>query len=134
LGGDPVGASAERYLETVYILERTGNAIAARVAEQLGVRAPSVTQALRRLEAAGWLRVAPDHSVHLWPADPRRSGPAHLRRGAVPKPGPGPPGASGRKQARLRRPEGPSDRYRTTTLLDSVTRGGLVGPTRGCPF
>ncbi len=65
MGGDPVGASAERYLETVYTLERAGNAIAARVAEQLGVRAPSVTQALRRLEAAGWLRVAPDHSLHL---------------------------------------------------------------------
>ena len=65
MGRDPVGASAERYLETVYRLERSGNAIAARVAEQLGVSAPSVTQALRRLEAAGWLRVQADRSLHL---------------------------------------------------------------------
>ncbi len=57
--------SAERYLEAVYILERTQGAIAARVAERLAIRPPSVTQALRRLEAAGWLEVGPDRSLRL---------------------------------------------------------------------
>lgn len=51
----------------MYILERTGGAIGARVAARLGVRAPSVTQALRRLEAAGWLQAGPDRLLHLTP-------------------------------------------------------------------
>ncbi len=63
--------ATERYLEAVYILENTGGAIAARVAERLGVRAPSVTQALRRMEAAGWLTVAPDRFLHLTPEGTR---------------------------------------------------------------
>jgi DtxR family Mn-dependent transcriptional regulator len=54
--GETPTASNERYLEAIYILERTGGAIAARIGERLGVRAASVTQALRRLEAAGWLQ------------------------------------------------------------------------------
>lgn len=63
--GERLTESAERYLEAVYILERTDGAIAARVAERLGVRAPSVTQALRRLQSSGWLRIAADRSLHL---------------------------------------------------------------------
>ena len=57
--------SSQRYLEAIYILEHTGGAIAARVAERLAVRAPSVTQALRRLEATALLTVAPDRTLHL---------------------------------------------------------------------
>jgi len=60
-----ISEALERYLEAVYILHNTGGAIAARVAERLGVRAPSVTVALRRLEALGLLRTRADHSIHL---------------------------------------------------------------------
>ncbi len=68
---DPVSESLERYLEAVYILERTGGAIAARVAERLGVRAPSVSVALRRLERLGLLRTAPDRRLFLSPEGER---------------------------------------------------------------
>lgn len=71
MSGRSLTASAERYLEAIYILEHTGGAIGARVAERLGVRAPSVTQALRRLEGAGWLRVAPDRTLQLTEAGTR---------------------------------------------------------------
>ncbi len=65
MGGAPVSEALERYLEAVYILQHTGGAIAARVAERLGVRPPSATVALRRLEAQGLLRTAADRSLHL---------------------------------------------------------------------
>lgn len=68
---DPVSEALERYLEAVYILEHTGGAIAARVAERLGVRAPSVSVALRRLEGLGLLRTAPDRRLVLSPEGER---------------------------------------------------------------
>lgn len=60
-----VSEALERYLEAIYILQNTGVAIAARVAERLGVRAPSVTVALRRLETQGLLRIGADRSLRL---------------------------------------------------------------------
>ena len=60
-----VSEALERYLEAVYILQNTGVAIAARVAGRLGVRAPSVTVALRRLEAQGMLQTRPDRTLQL---------------------------------------------------------------------
>ena len=65
MGGTPVSEALERDLEAVYILQNTGGAIAARVAERLGVRPPSVTVALRRLEAQGLLRTEADRSLRL---------------------------------------------------------------------
>ena len=62
-----ISASLEAYLEAIYILEHTGGAIAARVAERLGVRAPSVSAALRRLDALGLLQTGGDRSLRLTP-------------------------------------------------------------------
>lgn len=62
-----VTASLEGYLEAIYILEHTGGAIAARVADRLGVRAPSVSGALRRLEAQGLLVAAGERALRLTP-------------------------------------------------------------------
>lgn len=58
-------ASQEAYLEAIYILEHTGGAIAARVAERLGVRPPSVSGALRRLQAVGLLGIGQDRELCL---------------------------------------------------------------------
>jgi DtxR family Mn-dependent transcriptional regulator len=66
-----LSASQEAYLEAIYILEHTGGAIAARVADRLGVRAPSVSGALRRLEAQALLQAGGDRALRLTPAGRR---------------------------------------------------------------
>jgi len=56
----------EEYLETIYILESEGvTAIGARVAEFMGVRAPSVTAALQRLQRQDLILMDAQHVVAL---------------------------------------------------------------------
>ena len=58
----------DEYLETVYILESERvTVIGARVAEFLGVRAPTVTEALHRLEKRGLIHVDEHHVISLTP-------------------------------------------------------------------
>ncbi len=77
-----ISASLEGYLEAIYILEHTGGAIAARVAERLGVRAPSVSGALRRLEAQALLQTGGDRALRLT-AEGRRLAEQVMRRHRV---------------------------------------------------
>ena len=60
------GASLDEYLEAAYILESEGVAvIGARLAEHIGVRPPSVTEAIRRLEKKGLATMDAHHVVQL---------------------------------------------------------------------
>lgn len=62
------GASLDEYLEAAYILETEGvPVIGARLAEHLGVRPPSVTEAIRRLEKHGYVTMDAHHVVHFTP-------------------------------------------------------------------
>lgn len=62
------GASLDEYLEAAYILESEGVAvIGARLAEHLGVRPPTVTEAIRRLEKHGYVTMDPHHVVQFTP-------------------------------------------------------------------
>jgi DtxR family Mn-dependent transcriptional regulator len=57
---------ADRYLETIYYIENEGDVPRpGRIAEWLGVSAPTVTVTLQRLARDGWVTVAEDRSVHL---------------------------------------------------------------------
>ncbi|MGH7722715.1 MAG: metal-dependent transcriptional regulator [Candidatus Dormibacteria bacterium] len=57
---------ADRYLETIYYIEHEGDVPRpGRIAEWLGVSAPTVTVSLQRLARDGWVTVAEDRSVHL---------------------------------------------------------------------
>jgi DtxR family transcriptional regulator, Mn-dependent transcriptional regulator len=57
---------ADRYLETIYYIEHEGDVPRpGRIAEWLGVSAPTVTVTLQRLARDGWVTVAEDRSVHL---------------------------------------------------------------------
>ncbi len=56
----------DRYLETIFYIENEGDvARPGRIAEWLGVSAPTVSVSLQRLARDGWLIVADDRSVHL---------------------------------------------------------------------
>ncbi len=56
----------EEYLESIYKLNlRGGRVIAARLAEDLGVSAPTVTEMLRRLRKAGLVVTEPDKEIVL---------------------------------------------------------------------
>jgi DtxR family Mn-dependent transcriptional regulator len=56
----------DRYLETIYYIENEGDvARPGRIAEWLGVSAPTVSVSLQRLARDGWVTVADDRSVHL---------------------------------------------------------------------
>lgn len=56
------------YLTAIYILQdERETPIAARVAEYLGVSAPTVSQTLRRLQRDGLVTVSEDHILHLTP-------------------------------------------------------------------
>ncbi len=56
----------DRYLETVYYIENEGEvARPGRIAEWLGVTAPTVSVSLQRLARDGWVTVADDRSVRL---------------------------------------------------------------------
>jgi len=59
-------ATAEHYVETIfYIRFEEGKVRPGRLAQWLGVSAPSVTVALQRLARDGWLEIAEDRSVTL---------------------------------------------------------------------
>jgi DtxR family Mn-dependent transcriptional regulator len=58
--------SAERYLEAIYYIQHEGEVPRpGRLAEWLGVSAPTVTVSLQRLARDGWIRIAGDRSVEL---------------------------------------------------------------------
>src|SRR5438132_9002160 len=58
--------TADRYLEAVYYIEHEGEvARPGRLAEWLGVSAPTVTVTLQRLARDGWVRIAGDRSAEL---------------------------------------------------------------------
>jgi len=58
--------TARHYVETVfYIRFEEGHVRPGRLAEWLGLRAPTVTVTLQRLARDGWLTVGPDHTVSL---------------------------------------------------------------------
>lgn len=64
----------DEYLETIYLLNREGETvIAARLAEYLGVTAPTVSQTVKRLERDGLLTIGPDRSLVLTPEGRRRA-------------------------------------------------------------
>jgi len=74
------GASLDEYLEAAYILESEGVAvIGARLAEHLGVKPPSVTEAIRRLEKHGYVTMDAHHVVHFT-ADGRQRAAGLVRR------------------------------------------------------
>ena len=59
-------ALAERYLEAIYYIDHEGEAPRpGRLAEWLGVSAPTATVNLQRLARDGWVRTGPDHGVQL---------------------------------------------------------------------
>lgn len=58
--------TADRYLEAIYYIEHEGEvARPGRLAEWLGVSAPTVTVTLQRLARDGWVRIAGDRSADL---------------------------------------------------------------------
>ncbi|MGI8848004.1 MAG: metal-dependent transcriptional regulator [Candidatus Dormibacteria bacterium] len=62
----PLSDTAQRYLETIYyIVHEGGVARPGRIAEWMGVSAPTVSVTLQRLVRDGWLEVESDRSVRL---------------------------------------------------------------------
>lgn len=60
--------TVDRYLECVYYIAHEGETVRpSRLAEWLGVSAPTVSVNLQRLERDGWVRIARDRSVSLTP-------------------------------------------------------------------
>jgi len=58
--------TADRYLEAIYYIEHEDEvARPGRLAEWLGVSAPTVSVTLQRLARDGWVRIAADRSVEL---------------------------------------------------------------------
>lgn len=58
--------AAGRYLEAAYYLEQEGEQVrSGRLAEWLGVSPPSASEALRRLERDGLIRIDPAHRIEL---------------------------------------------------------------------
>jgi DtxR family Mn-dependent transcriptional regulator len=56
----------DHYLETIFYIANEGEVVRpGRIAEWLGVSAPTVSVTLRRLADEGWIRVAGDRSVSL---------------------------------------------------------------------
>jgi DtxR family Mn-dependent transcriptional regulator len=66
--------TVDRYLETIYYIHHEGEPVRpSRLAEWLGVSAPTVTTAIRRMARDGWVTVAPDRSIVLTDAGRRVS-------------------------------------------------------------
>ena len=71
--------STEMYLRTVLELEEEGiPSLRARLAERLGLSAPSISEGVARLEEQGLLRLASDRTVEL--TDPGREKATHVMR------------------------------------------------------
>jgi DtxR family Mn-dependent transcriptional regulator len=59
-------ATVDRYLETIYYIAAEGDVVRpSRLSNWIGVSAPTVSEALRRLERDGWIAIQPDRSVVL---------------------------------------------------------------------
>ena len=59
-------ATVKHYVETIfYIRHEEGKVRPGRLAEWMGVSAPTVTVTLRRLARDGWVSLGADHSVEL---------------------------------------------------------------------
>ncbi|HYA00185.1 MAG TPA: metal-dependent transcriptional regulator [Candidatus Binatia bacterium] len=70
----------DRYLETIYCIEGEDQPVRpGRLAQWLGVTAPTVSIALRRLRAGGWIETGEDRVVTLTPAG-RRTAEETVRR------------------------------------------------------
>jgi DtxR family transcriptional regulator, Mn-dependent transcriptional regulator len=62
----PLSETVERYLEAIYYIQHEGEvARPGRLAEWLGVSAPTVTVSLQRMARDGWVEISPDRSVAL---------------------------------------------------------------------
>ncbi|MHB1209056.1 MAG: metal-dependent transcriptional regulator [Acidimicrobiales bacterium] len=58
--------TVDRYLETIYCVAGEGEVVRpSRLAQWLGVSAPTVSDAVQRLERDGWVTIAGDRSVQL---------------------------------------------------------------------
>ena len=63
---DTMHPPVDEYLEAILELEEEGaRVIQARLADRLGVSAPSVSEMVRRLRAEGYLEVGSDRTLHL---------------------------------------------------------------------
>lgn len=59
-------STVDRYLETIYYIAAEGDVVRpSRLSSWLGVSAPTVSEALRRLVRDGWIETASDRSVTL---------------------------------------------------------------------
>lgn len=59
-------STVDRYLETIYCVAGEGEVVRpSRLAQWLGVSAPTVSDAVQRLERDGWVTIARDRSVQL---------------------------------------------------------------------
>jgi len=64
--------TVDRYLETIYYIDHEHETVRpGRLAEWLGVSAPTVTTAIARMSRDGWVAIAPDRSVRLTDAGRR---------------------------------------------------------------
>jgi DtxR family Mn-dependent transcriptional regulator len=61
--------TVKHYLETIFYIEREGERVRpGRIAEWMGLTAPTVSVTLRRLREQGWIEVAKDRTVAMSPA------------------------------------------------------------------
>jgi DtxR family Mn-dependent transcriptional regulator len=64
----PTSDTVDRYLEVIFYVAHEGEKVRpSRLAEWLGVSAPTVSVQLQRLQRDGWVAIAPDRSVSLTP-------------------------------------------------------------------
>ena len=72
-GGHEIGRTllpetVKHYLETIFYIEHEGERVRpGRIAEWMGLTAPTVSVTLRRLRESGWIEVAGDRTVKLSP-------------------------------------------------------------------
>lgn len=63
-----LSSTIEDYLDAIYNMKDEGKVvIAARLAERLGVKPPTVSQTLRRMMRDGLITIAPDNEIHFTP-------------------------------------------------------------------
>src|SRR5260370_42163800 len=73
--------TVDRYLECIYYIAHEGQTVRpSRLADWLGVSAPTVSVNLQRLERDGWVRIARDRSLSLTPRGEEGAAPGVRRR------------------------------------------------------